>query len=75
MDINRIAKKIVGTALLSGGVAVAGLGLSLGPAQAQPGSVPRAHGVAPESAHVLRNSVNIDWRSRKASINDSRRGP
>jgi len=44
MEITGALKRIIAGALLSGGVAVAGLGLTAGIAQAQPGSVPPIHG-------------------------------
>jgi hypothetical protein len=43
MSHDQILKKMIAGALLSGGVAVAGLGLTAGTAQAQPGPAPLNH--------------------------------
>lgn len=52
MDATRALKKVVNAALLSGGVAVAGIALTLGSAQAQPGDVPSTHGFVSEDGPV-----------------------
>jgi hypothetical protein len=44
VDTTGTLTKVVAAALLSSGIAVAGMGLALGSAQAQPGSVPPMHG-------------------------------
>ncbi len=43
MNVTHNLKRIIGGTLVSGGVAVAGLGLAAGTAQAAPGFVPLAH--------------------------------
>lgn len=52
MDTTRTLMKVVAVALLSGGIAVAGMGAALGSAQAQPASVAPMHGVIPEDGPV-----------------------
>jgi hypothetical protein len=51
MATSHTLKKIFAGALLSG-VAITGMGLTLGSAQAQPRSVPRVHGLLPEDGPV-----------------------
>ncbi len=52
MDTDRILKKVVGAAMLAGGVAVAGMGLAVGPAHAQLGAGPLMHSFLPEDGPV-----------------------
>jgi hypothetical protein len=52
MDTTRSLSKVIAGALLSGGLAVAGLGLTAATAQAQPPVVPPMHGLFPEDGPV-----------------------
>jgi hypothetical protein len=52
MDTTRPLKSMLGGALLFGSVAVTGIGLAPGTAQAQPSSLPPIHGLLPEGGLV-----------------------
>lgn len=52
MDTSRPLRNVVGAALLSCGLAVAGMALALGSAHAQPGPLPATHGFVPEDGPV-----------------------
>lgn len=52
MDTTRTLKSMIAGALVFGSIAVTGMGLTLGTAQAEPRSVPPIHGLVPEDGPV-----------------------